>query len=321
MPGGSARSASVGQAVRRAPGGAPAPAESGQSRRAGAAVRPRPPAPRPPAAGQPLPRVGGVERHVGAAGLRMPRRPPPSPASARRRAPPRPRARPPAAAGAGRARGAPVELAVGHRAHRPSHDTATASGPRRRLLREQRVDAGGAGSPTPCRSTPPASWWRSARASSGRLGERQLRRVGDAPPGEERRVVAEQRAAVAAVEEVGRVLQARLRSMPSPPAARLQRREREVELRRRRSPRRAARGAGPGSASVLAGRQRSAARSITWNSGLRDRLALRPQLLDQLLEGQVLVGEGRRAPSSRTRREQPAEARSPAQVARAAPGC
>ena len=53
----------------------------------------------------------------------------------------------------------------------------------------------------------------------------------------------------------------------------------------------AARASRPGSSQRRAG-ARSAARSITWNSGVRLEVALRLQLLDQLLERQVLVGVG-----------------------------
>ncbi len=49
--------------------------------------------------------------------------------------------------------------------------------------------------------------------------------------------------------------------------------------------------------------------------------ALRRQLLDQPLEGQVLVGVGGQGVASRARAEQLAEAGVPAQVGRAGPGC
>ena len=51
---------------------------------------------------------------------------------------------------------------------------------------------------------------------------------------------------------------------------------------------------------------------MTWNSGVRPRLALRLQLLDQLLERQVLVGLGGERPRSRTRRASSRKAGSPA---------
>ena len=58
----------------------------------------------------------------------------------------------------------------------------------------------------------------------------------------------------------------------------------------------------------------------TWTSGLRDQLALRPQLLDQHLEGQVLMGEGAQRRVAHPR-EQAAEGRIAGQPARASPAC
>ena len=90
------------------------------------------------------------------------------------------------------------------------------------------------------------------------------------------------------------------RGRPQPLAALSSSVERQVELRRPSAHSSRRRGCRP---RELHGgpAARSAATNMTWNSGLRLRSRSRLQLLHQLLERQVLVGVGARAPSRATR--------------------
>ena len=128
--------------------------------------------------GQPLPRVGGIERHVGAAGLEHARGcPPPARASAPGRGRRGSRGRRRARAGGGPA-GWPGDSARRRSASRPSQVRAAASGARRACAskRPWSVEASGGCSPRP-------SPLGEELVPLGRRQQRQLReRAAPAPP-------------------------------------------------------------------------------------------------------------------------------------------
>ena len=158
------------------------------------------------------------------------------------------------------------------------------------------------------------SWWSSGAERSGR---QESGSSGDSPiaaPATSARVVAEEARRGRRGEEVRRVLQdqgdLRLVAFSRRLDRHLHRREQEVELRRRPlapgephevQPRAVARRARRGLAGTLEGEEHL-------DQGVPRPLALRPQLLDQHLEGQVLMGEGGERRVAH-RREQAAEGR------------
>ncbi len=258
---------------------------------------------------QPLARVGGVERQVGGARLegaqerddqlRRALGADGDPRLETRSQPPQP---PRDAAGA------PVELAVGERAALP--DDGRRVGPHRRLLLEQAVHAPEGEARR--RVVPLCDELVAlGRGEERQGGERQLRRCRRCcRPGDERSVVAEEARRGRRGEEVRRVLQdqgeLRLVSLDR----HLHRREQEVELRRRplapgepheAQPRGVTRRARRGLAGSLEGEEHLDQR-------VPRPLALRPQLLDQHVERQVLMGEGGERRVAH-RREQAAEGR------------
>ena len=250
-----------------------------------------------------LRRVGRVERHVGAAGLEDCRAAPTTSSSERSQADAdqRVRARRPAAAAVRRElvrRG--VELAVGQRCS-PSRDSGDRVGRPLGLRLEELVDGTGAGSPravsfqstSSCRRLRRRCRIGSSRAASSGCG-------GDAARAASRSGRASARSWRASNRSV-------LYSTQPPRPVRAPRRRDSVrsnfavalDVQRLRSRR-------PASSQRLRGA--FCRTNITWKSGLRLEVALRLQLLDQLLERHVLVGVGAerdlaaRAPSSSRKR-------------------
>ena len=208
------------------------------------------------------------------------------------RGPPAPRARRPGRAGGGPAGWPASSSRVGQAllARRDQGDGvrgASACASKRRC-RQRRPSATG---PRSARSTP------TSELAALRLGQqRQVRQTGGPGsaatpassvakwPGQPRRSWPRRTGRCRSSSEPPR------RRPPSPPG-----RRREVELGGAGPDSTAARGRGPAAPGPPAGR--SGAGRPRWNRGGRREVALRRQLLDQLLEGQVLVGVGAQAPS------------------------
>ena len=160
-----------------------------------------------------------------------------------------------------------------------------------RLRLEQLVDARVARELRwPCRSTRSSSWRRSSSPSSGSSRQR-ARRLRD-----DRLRAARAKCPRHPLDaSPRRTDRSAYSSTPASPSPRSLHRQRQIELRRRRSRAADRRASAPPARGASTGA--FCRTNITWNSGVRLRIARRAQLLHQPLERHVLVRVARRAAS------------------------